>query len=348
MKVILQQDVKGQGKKGQMIEAAEGYARNFLLPRKLAVPATTDALNTMNLRTSVNGSKTVTYDLYDFDLFYDDLNTLIQQQKTEGIITSYDYHANHSTNWLEILLPYVLIALVFGVFWFFIINRAQGGGMSYLLQNLMWYVTGGLAKQYPTLPWISNSVTVLGCTTKRVTIVTPLLVAVLVVALVLLIQKTKIGMAMYEKLHQETDWVHGFYAISSYSQIGLSSKMDAVSAVWSRMTYSSSGALLSTTSANGNEFYVPTGYTSATEYLENQGTPLNLSVFMAVLFQTGSKAVAVREQLFCDLKNGFIGITVFIGLDEVAVLGPAGGIQHVDGSAGKRSRCHKTGSGFGG
>jgi len=69
-------------------------------------------------------------------------------------------------------------------------------GMSYLLQNLMWYVTGGLAKQYPTLPWISNSVTVLGCTTKRVTIVTPLLVAVLVVALVLLIQKTKIGMAM--------------------------------------------------------------------------------------------------------------------------------------------------------
>ena len=38
MKVILQQDVRGQGKKGQMIEVAEGYARNFLLPRKLAVP----------------------------------------------------------------------------------------------------------------------------------------------------------------------------------------------------------------------------------------------------------------------------------------------------------------------
>ena len=37
MKVILQQDVKGQGKKGQMIEASDGYARNFLLPRKLAV-----------------------------------------------------------------------------------------------------------------------------------------------------------------------------------------------------------------------------------------------------------------------------------------------------------------------
>ena len=50
MKVILQQDVKGQGKKGQIIEVAEGYARNFLLPRKLAVPATADAMNTMRLQ----------------------------------------------------------------------------------------------------------------------------------------------------------------------------------------------------------------------------------------------------------------------------------------------------------
>ena len=50
MKVILQQDVKGQGKKGQLIEVAEGYARNVLLPRKLAVPATADAMNTMQLR----------------------------------------------------------------------------------------------------------------------------------------------------------------------------------------------------------------------------------------------------------------------------------------------------------
>ena len=50
MKVILQQDVKGQGKKGQMIEVSEGYARNYLLPRKLAVAATADAINTMNLK----------------------------------------------------------------------------------------------------------------------------------------------------------------------------------------------------------------------------------------------------------------------------------------------------------
>ena len=69
-------------------------------------------------------------------------------------------------------------------------------GMSYLLQNSMWYVTGGLAKQYPALPWISDTVMVLGCQTKRVTVVTPFLVIVLVAALVTLIQKTKIGMAM--------------------------------------------------------------------------------------------------------------------------------------------------------
>ena len=50
MKVILQQDVKGQGKKGQLIEASDGYARNFLLPRKLAVPATAENINTMKMQ----------------------------------------------------------------------------------------------------------------------------------------------------------------------------------------------------------------------------------------------------------------------------------------------------------
>ena len=50
MKVILQQDVKGQGKKGQMVEVSDGYGRNFLLPRKLAVEATADNLNTMKLQ----------------------------------------------------------------------------------------------------------------------------------------------------------------------------------------------------------------------------------------------------------------------------------------------------------
>lgn len=69
-------------------------------------------------------------------------------------------------------------------------------GVSYLLQNMALYVTGGLSQQYPTIPWISDTVTVLGATTKRVTLITPILTIILVIALVLLIKKTKIGMAM--------------------------------------------------------------------------------------------------------------------------------------------------------
>ena len=69
-------------------------------------------------------------------------------------------------------------------------------GVSYLLPNLMWYVTGGLAKQYPSIPWISNSITIGGATTKVVTIITPILTVALVIGLVQLINHTKIGMAM--------------------------------------------------------------------------------------------------------------------------------------------------------
>ena len=49
MKVILLQDVKGKGKKGQMIEVSDGYARNFMLPKKMAIEATPDAINTMRM-----------------------------------------------------------------------------------------------------------------------------------------------------------------------------------------------------------------------------------------------------------------------------------------------------------
>ena len=49
MKVILLQDVKGKGKKGQMLEVSDGYARNFMLPKKIAIEATTDAINTMRM-----------------------------------------------------------------------------------------------------------------------------------------------------------------------------------------------------------------------------------------------------------------------------------------------------------
>ena len=69
-------------------------------------------------------------------------------------------------------------------------------GVSYLLQNLALYITGGLNKNYPAIPWISDRITVFGLDTTRVTVITPFLTILLVVALVLLINYTKLGMAM--------------------------------------------------------------------------------------------------------------------------------------------------------
>lgn len=69
-------------------------------------------------------------------------------------------------------------------------------GVSYLIQNLALYITGGLSKIYPTIPWISDTITVFGSVTKRVTVITPFLTIGLVILLVLLIKYTKLGMAM--------------------------------------------------------------------------------------------------------------------------------------------------------
>lgn len=69
-------------------------------------------------------------------------------------------------------------------------------GVSYLLQNLALYITGGLNKNYPAIPWISDTITIGTAVTKRVTVITPILTIVLVVVLVLFINHTKIGMAM--------------------------------------------------------------------------------------------------------------------------------------------------------
>ena len=69
-------------------------------------------------------------------------------------------------------------------------------GVSYFLQNLALYATGGLAQTYPKIEWLARTVNVFGASTKMVTLVTPVLVIVLVVALVMLIKHTTIGMAM--------------------------------------------------------------------------------------------------------------------------------------------------------
>ena len=70
-------------------------------------------------------------------------------------------------------------------------------GVSYLIQNLAFYITGGVAQPITNpIPWISDNIVILGAATKRVTVITPILTILLVLVLVYLINKTKIGMAM--------------------------------------------------------------------------------------------------------------------------------------------------------
>ncbi|MGM9573778.1 MAG: ATP-dependent zinc metalloprotease FtsH [Hominicoprocola sp.] len=82
----------------------------------------------MELREEVDGKTTVTKDLYDFGLFYDDLNELVEKQKAEGILEDYDYGADHSPNYLTTFLPYVIAILGMFAIWYFISVRSVGGG----------------------------------------------------------------------------------------------------------------------------------------------------------------------------------------------------------------------------
>ena len=82
----------------------------------------------MELREEVDGKTTVTKELYDFDLFYDDLNELVEKQKAEGILEDYDYGADHSPNYLTTFLPYVIAILGMFAIWYFISVRSVGGG----------------------------------------------------------------------------------------------------------------------------------------------------------------------------------------------------------------------------
>ena len=69
-------------------------------------------------------------------------------------------------------------------------------GVSFLIQNFATYYTGGLARLYPTIPFISDTVTIAGASTRWVTVITPFLVILLIILLQLLINHTKIGLAM--------------------------------------------------------------------------------------------------------------------------------------------------------
>ena len=81
----------------------------------------------LNLRNAEEGEEALAYEIYSFELFYEDLNDLVQEQKAKGVITSYNYPPPESTNWLEVLLPWILTALLLVGLWYLMSMRAQGG-----------------------------------------------------------------------------------------------------------------------------------------------------------------------------------------------------------------------------
>ena len=101
--------------------------RQLFLQEKVETVKVKDNQLTLGLREEVDGTKTVHHELYDFYYFYDDMNDLITEQAAKGIIKSCDYQQDHSTNWLELLLPWVLTAVVLGFMWYFMAGRANGG-----------------------------------------------------------------------------------------------------------------------------------------------------------------------------------------------------------------------------
>ena len=74
-----------------------------------------------------DSGETVRYQLYSFDLFYEDLDPLIQEQNAKGIIKDYDYPPRETTNWLEYLLPWILMVVLLGGMWYLMFIRSQGG-----------------------------------------------------------------------------------------------------------------------------------------------------------------------------------------------------------------------------
>lgn len=134
-------------------------------------------------------------------------------------------------------------------------------------------------------------------------------------------------MRCYNKYNSYLDFVHGFYAFSSYSQKEMASQMDAVSFGWSRMEYSDDeGVVVNTTAANDNEWNVPEGYTDIVEYLNDNSVNTNLNIYMSASESDDAEIIlgseenreeavdAVIEELTVDYNqlgyNPYDGVTI--------------------------------------
>lgn len=121
---------------------------------------------------------------------------------------------------------------------------------------------------------------------------------------------------VYEKYTAKTDWTHGFYAISSFSQKELSKNLNAVSVGWSRMSYSAEkGVYLNTTSESGNEWNVPASYQDITSYFKTNGTKTHLSVYMdtSVTVANANGNTNICSAILLDLAKRTQAVNAIVG-----------------------------------
>ena len=126
--LLLLVGVYGRFSKPAEPEPSYAEIRALFEQEKVKSFTVSDTTLTLTLREEMNGKTTVKKDLYNFGLFYEDLNELVEQQKAAGIIEDYDYGADHSPNYLATFLPYVIAILGMFAIWYFISARTVGGG----------------------------------------------------------------------------------------------------------------------------------------------------------------------------------------------------------------------------
>lgn len=117
---------------------------------------------------------------------------------------------------------------------------------------------------------------------------------------------------VYKRYIANIDWLHGFYAFSSYRQIDLTNRMDAVSLGWARLSLDENGApWVNTTAKNNNEWNIPAQSSLALEHFDANGTSYNLNVFCdepSILSTVESRAAAVSA--IAAMAGGYAGITM--------------------------------------
>lgn len=122
---------------------------------------------------------------------------------------------------------------------------------------------------------------------------------------------------VYERYTSGIDWLHGFYAFSSYSQIGLTDSMDAVSLGWARLEADGDGKpWVNTTSQNDNDWTIPSQPEAALDHFAENNTPYNLNIYSAdaAILATEESRSAAAEAV-AALAGDYAGITMdFEGL----------------------------------